>query len=293
MVEQMIGTGIRAADAIRAAVQVLRSSGIDSAERDARSLVAAAAGLSSLDLMREPERPLTEAEARRAHEMLDRRRAREPVSRILGFREFYGRNFKVTPATLDPRPETELLIDAALELADGAGWREREISILDIGTGTGCILLTLLCELPLARGTAIDIDPATLEVAKENARSLDIAHRVSFVCEDGAAAVEGKFDLLVSNPPYIPSRDIATLEPEVRDHDPRLALDGGEDGLSFYRKIAGRLRYVVPSGWVMFEVGAGQAESVAHLLAPYACGKIRLWTDLGGHARCVAAPTLF
>jgi release factor glutamine methyltransferase len=222
------------------------------------------------------------------------------VSRILGERGFYGRTFRITSATLDPRPCTETVIEAALAIAAREGWRERPIRILDIGTGSGALLLTLLAELPLARGVGTDISTDALSAAQANAAYLGVASRALFLNRrslDGIAGdgIEGTFDLMVSNPPYIPSGDIAALDPDVRDYDPLGALDGGEDGLEIYRELAAGFVQLVPKGWVLLEVGAGQAEAVERIFREVAgegcLGEVSLWQDLGQHTRCVAIKT--
>jgi release factor glutamine methyltransferase len=285
------GLGETLGDAVRSAQRSLAAAGVEDAGRDARLLVAAAAGVDTAHIIARPERTLSADEHDRLQAMLARRSAREPVSRILGVREFYGRPFALSPATLDPRPDSETLIGTALDIAAREGWRERPIRILDIGTGSGCLLLTLLAELPLATGVGTDIAAAALEVAALNASSLGLAARVAFAPADVLDGIEGPFDLVVSNPPYIPSGDIAGLSAEVRRYDPRGALDGGEDGLDFYRRIIAGLPRV-RAGCVVFEVGAGQADDVA-LLLEQAFVKTRQaqlsrHADLGGHTRCVA-----
>jgi release factor glutamine methyltransferase len=278
-------------DAVRSAQRELAAAGVEDAGRDARLLVAAAAGVDTAGIIARPERALSADEQHRLQLMVARRCAREPVSRILGVREFYGRPFALSPATLDPRPDSETLIGAALDIATREGWRDRPIRILDIGTGSGCLVLTLLAELPLATGVGTDIAAAALEVAALNATSLGLDARVSFTQSDVLDGIDGPFDLVVSNPPYIPSGDIPGLSAEVRQYDPRAALDGGKDGLDFYRRIIAGLPPVL-AGWVIFEVGAGQAEDVA-LLLEQAFVKTRQaqlsrHADLGGHTRCVA-----
>jgi len=278
-------------DAVRSAQKELAAAGVEDTGRDARLLVAAAAGVDTADIIARPERALSADEQDRLQSMLARRCAREPVSRILGLREFYGRPFALSPATLDPRPDSETLIEAALGIATREGWRKRPIRILDIGTGSGCLLLTLLAELPQATGVGTDIAAAALEVAALNASSLGLAARVSFMQADVLDGIDGPFDLVVSNPPYIPSGDVGGLSAEVSRYDPHGALDGGEDGLDFYRRIIAGLPRV-RAGWVIFEVGAGQAEDVA-LLLEQAFVKTRhaqlsRYADLGGHTRCVA-----
>ncbi len=280
--------------AIRGAAQCLRAAGIEGAGRDARLLVGAAAGVSQADLIVGSGLGMPQVAQSRLATMLRRRTAREPVSRILGEREFYGRPFIVTPDTLDPRPDSETLITAALEIAAEAGWRQRPLRLIDIGTGTGCLLLTLLAELPLAHGVGTDISAAALDVARSNASRLGLSERAQFQQRHALDGGCDTFDMLVCNPPYISSRDIANLAADVRDYDPRLALDGGPDGLDVYRQIAPRLRHVVPAGWAVFEVGAGQAGSVSALLEGALVGqpgRLRRWQDLAGYPRCVALAT--
>jgi release factor glutamine methyltransferase len=278
-------------EAVRAAQQTLRAAGVEDAGRDARLLAAAAMGLATQEILVRPERPLATEAQERLNAMIARRIAREPVSRILGEREFYGRRFALAPATLDPRPDSETLIEAALTIADREGWRRRPIRILDIGTGTGCLLLTLLAELPSASGLGTDISEPALAVAEENAGALGLDDRASFARHDALAGIGGRFDLIVSNPPYIRSGDISGLSPEVRQYDPTAALDGGADGLDVYRKIAAGLETVL-DGWIILEVGMGQADDVA-LVLQQAFVKTRhaqvcRYADLGGHTRCVA-----
>ncbi len=288
------GSDVTVAGALTALIKAFARQGLESPAVDARLLVAEALQANAADLIRNPERVFTTAESARLHSYAERRLAREPVSRILGRRGFYGRAFEVTPATLDPRPDTETLIDAALEIAGERDWLLRPIRIVDVGTGSGCILITLLAELPNASGIGIDLSAAALEVARRNAFALGVSGRAVFVEGDGLTGLTGPFDLVISNPPYIPASDIAGLDPEVREFDPRLALDGGADGLDVYRLISSGLMGVVPSGVMMVEVGAGQAVVVGRLLTAAAGprGKgPRNWTDLGGHVRCVAVET--
>lgn len=278
--------------AIAAVTRALTEAGVETPARDARLLVGAATGADAAALIARPERRLTDDERRQLAALTARRARREPVSRILGTREFYGREFMLSPATLDPRPDSETLIELALGLADENGWRERPIRILDIGTGTGCLLVTLLAELPLSSGVGTDISAEALAIAAANAHHLGVGERARFEQRKSLEGVEGPFDLVVSNPPYIATAEIASLDPEVRDYDPAGALDGGPDGLDIYRQIIPALAGVVTSGWVVFEVGAGQAEAVAEMLrhsaAGHRGGEIRLRQDLGGHTRSVA-----
>jgi len=285
------GVGETLGDAVRSAQKAMAAAGVEDAGRDARLLLAAAAGVDTAGIIARPERILSADEQLRLSSMVARRCAREPVSRILGVREFYGRPFALSPATLDPRPDSETLIGAVLDIATREAWRDRPMRILDIGTGSGCLLLTLLAELQLATGVGTDISDAALQTAAQNAAALGLASRADFMQADVLDGIEGPFDLVVSNPPYIPSGDIAGLSAEVRHYDPRAALDGGEDGLDFYCRIIAALPRV-RARWVIFEVGAGQADDVA-LLLEQAFVKTRQaqlsrHADLGGHTRCVA-----
>lgn len=293
--------GDSVAQALAAIVRQFADAGLETPSVDARRLVEAALKLGHGDIIRNPERRIGEDDARALAAMVQRRLAREPVSRIVGERAFYGRVFHVTGATLDPRPCSETLIEAALEIVAEEGLRDRPIRIADIGTGTGCLILTLLAELPRARGIAIDVSADALSVAAQNAGALGLADRLEFKQGSYLDPLDEPVDLLISNPPYIASHEIAGLDPEVRDFDPLLALDGGASGLEAYRAIAGGLKRVVPSGWALFEVGAGQALDVAALLRDEAqrpgfarvVPVVRTWRDLGGHERCVALKTQY
>ena len=277
--------------AVRAAQVALSAAGVEDAGRDARLLVAAARGSDTAEIIAYPERRLAPAEIDRLAAMVGRRTAREPLSRILGEREFYGRPFRLSPATLDPRADSETLIEVSLAIADAEGWRARPIRILDIGTGSGCLLLTLLAELPLAVGLGTDIGEEALATAAANAAALGLQERAAFARHDVLAGVEGAFELVVSNPPYIPSADIAGLSPEVREYDPHAALDGGEDGLDIYRRIADGFERLSVDAAVL-EVGAGQADAVALLFQQEFLktrrAELTRHCDLGGHTRCVA-----
>jgi release factor glutamine methyltransferase len=279
-------------EALRQATAALRRAGVDGAGNDARRLLAAALGLAEAQLLSRPERALSPAEAERFDGFIARRTAREPVSRILGVRDFYGRSFAISPATLDPRPDSETLIEAVLALVH----TERQgapLRILDVGTGSGCLLLTLLSELPAATGVGTDISADALEIARRNADRLGVAGRCQWLAADALDGVAGPFDILVCNPPYIPSAEISGLEPEVRLFDPRTALDGGADGLQFLYRLLPRIRDVIPGGWIVLEVGRGQADAVVGLLTSCRAGidpgNIRVLRDLDGRPRCVAA----
>jgi release factor glutamine methyltransferase len=278
--------------ALATATRTLRLAGIEDAGNDARRLLCAALGVSAAPLLASPETPIGTAPAQTFARYVARRASREPVSRILGGRDFYGRTFTVSPATLDPRPDSETLIEVALGRINQAAQRTAPLRILDIGTGSGCLLVTLLCELPNATGLGTDISSAALQTASDNAQRLGVSARAKWIIADALVGIDGPFDLIVCNPPYIRSADIAGLEPEVRDFDPRAALDGGGDGLTIYHRIAPRLPDVVPNGWAIFEVGYDQAEAVADLLASATKGGdspgLSLHSDIAGKRRCVA-----
>lgn len=274
--------------------QALSGARLDDTKREARLLLEFATGLTPEQLLIDDARVISATEARRLSEALKRRLAHEPLSRIRGERSFYGRTFEVTPAVLDPRPETELLIEQVLEWADQTGGRDRSLRILDVGTGSGCILVTLLAELPAARGVGTDVSEEAIEVARSNARLNGVSARARFEIARSLQSIAETFDVLVSNPPYIPTADVALLAPEVRDYEPLAALDGGPDGLAVYREIAARAGTVVPAGLIAVEVGAGQALDVARILAVSVenrAGPPWTRTDLGGHDRTVALLT--
>jgi release factor glutamine methyltransferase len=285
--------GLAVRDVLRRLTLRLEGSEIESPAVDARRLAAAVLGGSTIDLLRDPDRLVSAAEADSLESYAERRLNHEPVSRILGKRGFFGRDFIVTSATLDPRPCSETLIEAVLTIGAEEGWARKPVRVLDIGTGTGCLALTLLTELASATGVATDISREALDVARINAAQLGLLDRVEFQERRFLDGIGGVFEVLISNPPYISSGDIAGLEAEVREFDPRLALDGGADGLEAYRELAKGLIDVLPNGWAFFEIGAGQAQDVAAILKQEvpASADIRHFRDLGGHVRCVAVKT--
>ena len=295
VVEYSLGGAATVASATREFTRQLTLAGIEGAAGDVRRLLAGTLGVSGADLLRAPERTLSAAEMNVLIGYLERRRCHEPVSRILGEREFYGRTFSLSPATLDPRPDSETIVATALEVVRGEDWGLQPLRILDVGTGSGCLLLTLLCELPQATGLGTDISEAALVVAAGNAARLGVAQRVSWQLADGLESVSGPFHMLIANPPYVRTSEIDELAPEVRDYDPFAALDGGLDGLAIYRRLMGRMSATVPSGWVVFEVGHDQADAVANLLVSEVPGVeaagIRIRRDVSGIRRCVAART--
>lgn len=247
--------------------QKFRACGLDSPDLDARILVGHALGLDRAALARADSRRLAGDEENAVAVLARRRLRREPVARIIGMKEFWNLTLRVNATTLVPRPETETVVEAVLAAVDGGGASSQALRIADLGTGSGAILLALLSELPNATGVGSDASVPALCVASDNARRLGLA-RAGFIACDMAAALGGTFDVVVSNPPYVASGDIAALAPEVRDFDPWCALDGGPDGLDFYRTIAAAVpRLMAPGGVVAVEMGIGQAQSVAAIFA--------------------------
>jgi release factor glutamine methyltransferase len=277
-------------DAVRRAwAEKFQAAGLDSPQLDARLLVGHALDLDQAALLASGARTLNADEETAIAALANRRLAHEPVARIVGTKEFWSLEFRIDEATLVPRPETETVVEAALAAIDLLGSRGRALRIADLGTGSGAILLALLSELKTAFGVGSDLNPRALVMARDNARRLGL-HRAAFVACDLAAALRGPFDLIVSNPPYIASGDIATLAPEVRLFDPRLALDGGADGLNFYRAIAAAApALLAPAGTVIVEIGAGQAEPVAAIFAAAGLAPSAARPDLNNMPRALVA----
>lgn len=264
---------ISVSSARRMVAESLRRHGIESPELDARLLIGHVLGLDLTGLVVQAERALTRTEVDAITALATRRLAHEPIARILGMKEFWGLPLLVTAAVLVPRPETETVVEAALAAIETRGSRTRPWRIADLGTGSGALLLALLSELPCARGVGTDRSIAALAVAKENAVRLGLAGRAGWVGCDQGAALSGGWDLVVANPPYVASDDIATLAPEVRDFCPHLALDGGRDGLDAYRVIAAdATRLLAVGGSVIVELGIGQAHSVSDLFTAAGLG---------------------
>jgi release factor glutamine methyltransferase len=266
------------------------SAAIDSPELDARLLIGAVLGLDLTGMIKAATQTLTPDQATRLENFVCRRLAGEPVARILGTKEFWGLSLKLSAETLVPRPDTETLVELALEMLRANPAPNRPWRIADVGTGSGAILLALLSELPDASGFGTDVSAAALQTARANAIDLGLAARAIFIACDYAAALTGHFDLIVSNPPYICSADIASLAVEVRNHDPHLALDGGADGLDAYRVlIAQATRLLAPSGALVVEAGQGQSGQIeAFMTAAGLIPERAPKADLAGIPRAVA-----
>jgi release factor glutamine methyltransferase len=278
------------AAARHALAEKFHQAGIDSAETDARLLMAHALGIDRAELIANGERALNLDETKAIDALGERRLKREPIARIFGRKEFWSLSLQVSPAVLVPRPETETVVEAALDAVVRDALQMEKLRILDIGTGSGALLLALLSELPNAVGIGTDISTAALEVARVNAERNDLAGRCSFVACDITAGVQGPFDLIVSNPPYVARGDIATLAPEVRDYDPALALDGGADGLDGYRAIAVQARRLLaPGGKLIVELGMGQEVAVRALFTKAGLTAAAARDDLAGIPRALSA----
>ena len=250
--------------------------------RDARDLLLHVLGIEAATLIATGSATLTDEEAKRYEAVLARRAAYEPVSKIVGRRAFHGLEFQVTADVLDPRPDSETLVDAALELAPDAR------TVLDLGTGSGCLLLSILHRLPRASGLGVDVSEAALAVARRNARRLDLNERTRFLRSDWLEKVDGTFDLVVCNPPYIGECERETLSDDVRLWDPQIALFADEDGLAAYRRIAPELgRALSETGTAFFEIGSGQEEAVFRLFAACGFGDITFRRDIAGIRRCM------
>ena len=283
----VLAPGMSVAAARRTLAEQFCRADLDSPELDARLLAGHALELDQTGLAVQAGRALTGAEARMLAALAARRLAGEPVARIVSLKEFWGLPLRIAESTLVPRPETETVVEAALA-AVGRD-RTRPLRIADLGTGSGALLLALLAELPNARGIATDINREALAVARDNAGRLGLAARAQFAACDFGAALAPGFDLVVSNPPYVASSDIAALAPEVR-RDPRRALDGGADGLDAYRVIAGQARALLaPDGNLVIELGSGQEQAVAALFRRSGLAPAPARADLAGIPRALQA----
>ncbi|MDR3518503.1 MAG: peptide chain release factor N(5)-glutamine methyltransferase [Azospirillaceae bacterium] len=274
-------------DTVRAGAALLRQAAIDDPDLDARLLVQHALGLSRERLMIQATARLNQPQLDRVMALIRRRAAREPVSRILGHREFWSLDFLLAPATLDPRPDSETLIQATL---DGIGDRRAPLRLLDLGTGSGCLLLALLQELPAATGLGVDKAAAAVAAAAVNATRLGLADRARFVEGDWCTGLTAPFDVIISNPPYIATGVLPGLQPEVRLFDPPLALDGGADGLAAYRALAQQAPALLSErGRLVLEIGFDQRETVTAILEAAQLAIDAVHPDLGGVPRCIVA----
>lgn len=276
--------GLTVGEALADIAGRLRRAGVDTARLDARMLLAEVLGAEPLAVVAHPEWPVDAAAGERLAALVARRERREPMSHILGRREFWSLDFVVSADTLTPRPDSETLVEALLAAIPD---RRAPLRLLDFGTGTGCLLLALLSELPAARGVGVDISSAALAVARRNADRLGMAQRADFVSGDWGRGLAGLFDVILSNPPYIGEDDIAGLEAEVASFEPRSALAGGPDGLACYRRLVPDImRLLAPDGVAAVEIGQGQAEAVAALFSESGASVV-IRRDLAGVQRCL------
>ena len=282
--------GASVLEALNLLAQAFRTAGIEDADVDARLLVGHALHLDRARLIAQSDRILEAREINMISALAARRLQREPVSRILGQKEFWSIALAITPDVLVPRPETETVVEGALDFVVRGGLRMEKLRILDIGTGSGALLLALLRELPNATGIGTDISTGALKVARENAARCGLEGRCTFLVCDIASVVEGPFDLLVSNPPYIAHDEITSLAPEVKNYDPTVALDGGDDGLAAYRAIAADAKRLLAPGARMFvELGAGQEAAVRDLFTNVGLTAGTARADLAGIPRVLGA----
>jgi release factor glutamine methyltransferase len=277
---------ITIAEAILQGSHKLRKAGVPEARREAGSLLAFVLDKDRTFILAHADDAISEDEVSRFQAMLDSRAQGKPAQYIMGVQEFYGLEFEVTPDVLIPRPETELLVESAVKLVS----KDRHVSICDVGTGSGCIAVTLLRQLPLARAVALEVSPAALEVARRNAARHVVTDRIEFVLSDCFAALAPQhFDLIVSNPPYVAERAVATLQREVRDYEPRVALTAGADGLDVIRRlVSGATDFLKTGGHLLFEIGFDQHARVAELIDSDTWELLDIHQDLQGIPRIVA-----
>lgn len=276
------------AEALREATLVLNSAGVPEARREAGSLLSFVLGKDRTFLISHAEDPVDDDSLGQFRENVERRASGEPLQYITGVQDFFGREFRVTPDVLIPRPETELLVEAAIEVVGGP---ESSAFICDVGTGSGCIVLTLLCEIRNARAVAVDKSTAALDIAKLNARNLLVADRAVFAvsdCFDSLDANEYQFDLVVSNPPYVAAALMAGLQREVRDHEPLIALSPGPDGLSVIRRLLQETpAFLKDQGHLLMEIGFDQGEAIKRLVDDHVWHLLDIRPDLQGIPRIV------
>lgn len=270
--------------ALGSAARQLQAVGIDAPRRDARLLMQHVLGIAPEALLAGGDLPLGSDEARRLAALVRRRAAREPIAYLTGRREFWSLDFAIDRSVLVPRPETETVVEAVLARSGRLPARPR---LLDLGTGSGCLLIALLRELADATGLGVDHSTGAASLARANARRLGVGARASFVVADWGAPVGGRFDIVVSNPPYVAAADLAALAPDISRHEPLAALDGGEDGYDSYRQLAAQIaRLLAPAGLAAVELGAGMADGVAALFAATGLVEIDRRFDLAGIERC-------
>lgn len=271
----------------------LRAANIENTDLEARWILKHVLGVSDTDLVSGAEFPVSQIQKQTIDSMISRRAAGEPLSRIFGEREFWGHAFKINPDVLDPRPDTETLVEAVIYHLKQAFHVKQEnhlkaAEILDLGTGSGCILVSILKELPYVSGIGVDRSFKACRTALENVRALGVADRATVICGSWGESLDGLFDIVVSNPPYIPSADIPNLEVSVRNHDPILALEGGGDGLLAYKNIFSILpRLLKPQGRAFFEIGYNQKDDLERLSGDYEIRIESVHYDLAGHPRVV------
>jgi release factor glutamine methyltransferase len=273
----------------REARERLAKAGVEDASLEARILVEGLTDTTRTDALISPDRPVSAEQVEAVHSALVRRLAHEPVHRILGWREFYGLRLELSPETLEPRPDTEALVDLVLPFAEERMKTTGACRILDLGTGTGAIALALIASVPGATATGVDISPEALVTAARNADINGLGKRFAPLCSDWFERVEGEFDLIVSNPPYIATTVWEGLDKEVREFDPRRALDAGDDGLDAYRAIAADAGpHIAAEGMIAVEVGYDQSEAVTGIFAANGLSLVETRRDLGGHERALA-----
>jgi release factor glutamine methyltransferase len=273
-------------EALASLEKTFKVAGIENPAREARVSLCAASGITAVALIVEPREPLGSV-AWKVQEVAERRATGEPLSRIVGKREFWGLSFAITPHVLDPRPETETIVEAALSILSDR--REDKLNILDLGVGSAALLCALLTEFGAVRGIGVDISADAADVAQGNLNACGLSLRAEIRIGDWTSGLEERFDLIVSNPPYIPTADLAGLAREVRDFDPWLALDGGGDGLAAYRRILPESRRLLaPGGWLLAELGANQAAGVTEIAKECGFSDVTLYQDLAGLDRVLA-----
>jgi release factor glutamine methyltransferase len=282
-----LSPSMRRDEARRELAAALAGAGIESAELDARIFVCAGLGITHAAFIGEPGLPIGSA-AKVIEAYARRRLTHEPVSRILGYRDFWDARFEITSAVLDPRPETETLVDTVLGVLKGR--LQEPLWLLDLGVGSGAILAALLHSLPKSFGVGLDVSAEACAVARRNFANLGLTERSSVACGNWTAALRGSFDVIVANPPYIIRNEIGGLAREVRDYDPHLALDGGDDGLAAYRRIIPDLRRLLsPHGYAAVEIGSGQSPDVSEIFRAAGFEGLSITHDLAGHDRVVLA----